>query len=83
MIGITTYPTCNHTHIHTNEHYTYSFSYGVPVHNEAQVARDVYAFLLKLLRRYPQYQGLPLYVFGESCTCVAALAYMRACVCGI
>lgn len=31
------------------------------------MARDVYAFLLKLLRRYPQYRGRKLYVFGESC----------------
>jgi len=45
------------------------FSYGVPVHNEAQVARDVYTFLRKLLRRHPQYRGLPLFVFGESCEC--------------
>ena len=46
------------------------FSWGVPVHNEAQVARDVYSFLQKLLRRYPRYRGRPLYVFGESCTYV-------------
>lgn len=44
------------------------FSHGIPVHNEAQVAADIYAFLVKLLRRYPRFRGLPLYVFGESCT---------------
>merc|ERR1712070_456126 len=42
------------------------FSTGIPVHNEDQVAEDVYEFMQGLLGKYPKYQSLDFYVFGES-----------------
>lgn len=36
------------------------------VHNETQVAFDLYWFLIEFYALHPQYSKLPLYIFGES-----------------
>eukprot|EP00211_Chloroparvula_japonica_P003434 CAMPEP_0119130776 /NCGR_PEP_ID=MMETSP1310-20130426/8698_1 /TAXON_ID=464262 /ORGANISM="Genus nov. species nov., Strain RCC2339" /LENGTH=442 /DNA_ID=CAMNT_0007121307 /DNA_START=80 /DNA_END=1408 /DNA_ORIENTATION=+ len=36
------------------------------VHNEKEMAEDMYLFLQKWLLTFPQYQGRPFYIFGES-----------------
>ena len=44
------------------------FSYGgLPVHNEDQVASDMYEFIVNWLAKYPQYAQLEFHLFGESC----------------
>jgi len=44
------------------------FSYGgeESTHNERDVAQAMYLFVTEFLQKYPKYQKLPFYLFGES-----------------
>ena len=42
------------------------FSYGGLLHDEDQVASDMYEFIVGWLGRYPQYAKLAFFLFGES-----------------
>jgi len=43
------------------------FSYGTGLdHDEAEVAKDMYAFLTQFFKGHPQYAALDFYAFGES-----------------
>eukprot|EP01112_Ceratiomyxa_fruticulosa_P024071 TRINITY_DN954_c0_g1_i5.p1 TRINITY_DN954_c0_g1~~TRINITY_DN954_c0_g1_i5.p1 ORF type:complete len:445 (+),score=63.00 TRINITY_DN954_c0_g1_i5:186-1520(+) len=36
------------------------------LHNETQVANDIYSFITQFLTQFPQYQNLPFFISGES-----------------
>jgi len=42
------------------------YSYGTLDKNEKTISNDMLSFLIEFMEAHPEYQGLPLYIFGES-----------------